>query len=367
MAAPEPWLTLPGHRSWMATAAAVIFTIGIGVFVIRAWRRRDRVPAFFLLWYLITLAPILPLPNHVTDYYLAIPALGIACILALEIRRFPGRAELPALLLVGGFLFMQIPTTRFADHWYFERSREVRSLVMGVIRAREVHPDQAILITGMTPYLYSTSLAHSPFHVVGIDQVFLSPDTTFSGYANLVPPSDHVLEEGPTLRALAYDQIQVYQVGGDRLKNVTSTYRSYALQNFSQKLPSRLDAGSPLMGYLLGSTWYPIEGVHRWMPKTASIRIAAPKTSNARLFIKGYCPQEQTRLGPLRLTIYIDGKWFSEAEFKEPEIPFLRSFDLPADSSRREGMDLTLEVSRTFEGGPGDRPLGVAFGTFEIR
>ena len=103
------------------------------------------------------------------------------------------------------------------------------------------------------------------------------------------------------------------------------------------------------------------------MPKKAAIRIAGPKTSNARLVITGYCPQEQTRLGPLKLFLSIDGKKFSEAEFSKPEMPFYRSFGLPAEFTHKESMDLLLEVDRTFQGGPGDRPLGIAFGIIEVR
>jgi hypothetical protein len=265
------------------------------------------------------------------------------------------------------YVFMQVPSTRFSSRWYFERSIEVRSLVRGVIRAREIHPNQAILLTAVSPYLYATSLAHSPFHVVGIEQVYLAPETQFTGYEHLVPPSEHILPAGPTLRALANEQIQVYQAGGYRLKNITAEYEVFAFKNLSPNYPTRLDLGNPLVAYLLGSTWYPLEGVYRWMPKVATIRIAGPQTANARLVITGYCPQEQTRLGPLKLFISIDGKKFSEAEFSKPELPFYRAFDLPADFTRKESMDLLLEVDRTFQRGPGDRPLGVAFGIFEVR
>ena len=211
MAAPEPWLTVAGHRSWMALLATVILTTAVGFFVLRGWRRGDRKPAFFFLWFLIPLAPILPLREHVTDYYLTIPALGIAAILALGFKDFSESVWLPATV-AAIFLFMHAPATRFATHWYYERSIEVRSLVRGVIRAREIHPDQAILLTGVSPILVLlTSLAHSPFYVVGIENVYLSPETHIAGYENLVSPIDHILPAGPTLRALETEQIQVYQ------------------------------------------------------------------------------------------------------------------------------------------------------------
>jgi hypothetical protein len=367
MAAPEQWLTLAGHRRWMAFVVSAILASAVGYLVIRGWKRNDRNPAFFLCWFLIALAPVLPLRGHVTSYYLAIPSLGIATILALGFQSGTLLNLAISAFAAGLYLFMHAPATRLATHWHYERSIEVRSLVRGVIRAHEIHPGQAILLTGVSEYLYATSLAHSPFYVVGFEQVYLAPDTNLKGFDNLVPVSDHILAAGPTLRALTEEKIQVYRAGGYRLKNITSAYEHQAFQNLKENYPSRLDLGDPLMGYLLGSTWYPLEGSHRWMPKVASIRIAGPRTSNAKLAIKGYCPQEQARLGPLKLHISINGKKFSEAVFSKPELPFLRLFDLPADLARKESMELVFEVSRTFQGGPGDRPLGLAFGVVEVR
>jgi hypothetical protein len=367
MGAPESWLSISGHSPKMALAATALLAAAVGYLVVRGWKRNDRNPAFFLCWFLIALAPVLPLREHVTTYYLAIPSLGIATILALGFQSATLLSLAIPAFAAALYLFMQVPATRFASRWHFERSIEVRSLVRGVIRAHEIHPGQAILLTGVSEYLYATSLAHSPFYVVGFEQVYLAPETNFKGYANLVPASEHILPAGATLRALSEDKIQVYQAGGYRLKNVTSAYARQAFQNLSENYPSRLDLGDPLMGYLLGSTWYPLEGSHRWMPKVASIRIAGPRKSDAKLVITGYCPQEQARLGPLKLHISIDGKKFSEAEFSKQELPFFRSFDLPADFARKESMELVFEVSRTFQGGPGDRPLGLAFGVVEIR
>ena len=121
------------------------------------------------------------------------------------------------------------------------------------------------------------------------------------------------------------------------------------------------------MAYLLGSTWYPLEGSHRWMPQVATLRIAAPRTPNQKLVITGYCSQDQTRLGPVMLHISIDGKVVAGEEFTKPELPFTRIVSVPHALAGKTAMEIGLEVNRTFQGRYGDRPLGLAFGTFEVR
>jgi len=121
------------------------------------------------------------------------------------------------------------------------------------------------------------------------------------------------------------------------------------------------------MQYLLGSTWYPLEGSHRWMPAAATIRIAAPRTPDQKLVLTGYCPQEQTSSGPLQLHISIDGKEIAGEEFSKPEMPFIRIVNLPASLIGKADMEVGLTVNRTFQGAERGRELGLAFGTVELK
>jgi hypothetical protein len=367
---PESWYSLRHHPRWFAIFAGSALT---AVFWLFAWRI-GRTAWFFVAWFLIALAPVLPLRDHITNYYLAIPTIGLASILALgtEIDGPWARSGSPiprVLLAVPAclYLFMQIPAARLSSRWNFDRSREVRTLVLGTLRAHELHPEQSILLAHITPDEYAFGVAHSPFHAAGFEQAYLSPDTDFSTYPGLVPPSHFVLPAGPTLNGLNSGEIEVYEPAGERIRNITASYRRWARKNISNSVPSRVDAGVPAMAYLLGSTWYPLEGGHRWMPGTATIRIAAPRTTNQKLYITGYCPQDQTRLGPLKVHFLIDGKEVFGEEFLKPEVPFMRIVSVPPELTGRPSMEIGIEVDRTFQGAPGDRPLGLAFGIFEVR
>jgi hypothetical protein len=361
---PLAWYQNPRHSAWLAWVSISVFSGAVVASLIRVGRSAW----FFLGWFLITLAPILPLRDHVSFYYLAMPALGLAGVLSLGLDGMVSGSlrwapALPILL----FLWIQVPTARAQSRWYFERSREVRTLVLGTLRAHELHPESTILLAHVPPELYAFSVAHSPFHAAGLEQVYLTPDTDFPTYEGLEPPSYFSLPAGPTLNGLLAGQVEIYQPGSERIRNVTASYRAWARKNLSISAPSRVDVGVPLMQYLLGSTWYPLEGSHRWMPARATIRIAAPRSPNQKLVVTGYCPQEQTSSGPLQLQISIDGSVISGEIFSKPEMPFVRMVKLPASLVGKTDMELELDVNRTFQGAERGRGLGLAFGTFEIR
>jgi hypothetical protein len=361
---PLAWYQNPRHHVWLGWVAITVLSGAVAASLLRA----GRAAWFFLGWFLITLAPILPLRDHVSFYYLAMPALGLAGVLAIGLDAMsPGTLRWVAAIPVLLYLWIQVPTARAQSRWYFERSREVRTLVLGTLRAHELHPESTILLAHIPPELYAFSIAHSPFHAAGLEQVYLSPDTDFPTFPGLEPPSFFSLPAGPALNGLAAGEVEVYQPGRERIRNITASYKTWARQNLSVSAPSRVDVGIPLMQYLLGSTWYPLEGSHRWMPATATIRIGAPRSPNQKLVVTGYCPQEQTSSGPLQLHISIDGKEIPGEDFYKPEMPFVRIVNLPASLIGKADMELELSVNRTFQSVERGRNLGLAFGTFEIR
>jgi hypothetical protein len=363
---PTAWFTFPNHRVWYSHLVRIFLSAAVLWFAYRA----GRTGLFFLAWFLIALAPVLPLRDHITDYYLAIPTLGLAALLACGLDSpLPGPPAWRLLLAAPAVLYLSIhiPSVRSVSRWQFERSREVRTLVLGVLRAHELHPGQTILLAHVSPELYAFSVAHSPFHAADLEQVYLTPETDFETFPGLEPPSNFRLPAGPTLFGLAGDRIEVYEPASERIRNITASYRRWARKNISSEPPSRLDVGVPLMEYLLGSTWYPLEGTHRWMPETATFRIAAPQSPNEKLIVTGYCTPDQIRSGRLELRISIDGKYVASAEFSKPEMPFTRTINLPSALTGKIEMEVGLAVSRTFQGSGGDRPLGLAFGTFEVR
>jgi len=139
-----------------------------------------------------------------------------------------------------------------------------------------------------------------------------------------------VLPPGPALRGLKNQQIVVYAVGGERLRNVTSTYANMALTNWKDEPPTRIDAGNSFMAYLLGPGWYSEESGYRWMGTRAQLRIGGPHTLADRLYVKGYCANEQLQAGPLSLEITAGDTRLPPVQITPHQNAFEFVFDLPS-------------------------------------
>jgi len=360
-------------NSHLRTFPILLFTALLIGFVAYQAKRKNRLPLFFLLWFLITLSPTLPLRDHISDYYLAIPVVGLGAILALAIGTPSRTIRFAAIVPVALYLFLHVPLARAGTHWYMGHTRAVRSLVWGVRHARELHPGKTILLTDISDDLYVDAIAHSVFRTLDISDVYLAPELMEQvDRLDKANPDrySYILPAGPTIHALQKEILIVYSARGEHLRNITSLYERAAGNRYgwdeTKNLPRRLDAGSSLMAYLLGSTWYSPVGTFRWMPSTASFRIGGPRTFEDKLTLAGYCPPEQTESGPLVFSVAVDGKVISESTISKPETSFSRTFVLPRDLVGRESVEVTIAVNRTLDRTEGS-PLGLAFGVFEIR
>src|SRR5205807_67837 len=150
--------------------------------------------------------------------------------------------------------------------WY-ERSQSVERMTLGVERAHQLHPGQAILLDGVDNDLFWGGVAHRPFATVRVPEVYLTPESEarLDRHPELGNISDFVLPAGALLRAIKADRVVVYAVGPQRLKEITTKYEENAVGRPEAEAPRHVDAGNPLMGYLLGPGWYGAEGGVRWL------------------------------------------------------------------------------------------------------
>jgi len=79
------YLNFEHLHSWIGDVAVLLISVALVAFIASQARRRRFLPLFLLGWFLIGLAPFVPLHNHVTDYYLFIPAVGLAILSAQAI------------------------------------------------------------------------------------------------------------------------------------------------------------------------------------------------------------------------------------------------------------------------------------------
>ena len=71
-------LSTPLHmRPWVVPAGVAVLSLALLVFAALKLRAQGWAAGFFLAWYVITLTPLLPFSDHLTDYYIYIPVIGL--------------------------------------------------------------------------------------------------------------------------------------------------------------------------------------------------------------------------------------------------------------------------------------------------
>jgi hypothetical protein len=350
-----------GLRHWMMLAGVSILSLALAWFAWREWRAGRRAALFCLLWYLATVGPLLPLRDHVTEYYVYLPVIGVCWLGGWAVARHPG---VPAYALAGLYVFLTVPQLMVSSEWNYRQTHRAEDLVEGVASAHQHHPRQWILLAGVDTDLFWHGIRDHPFRLLGIDHVYLAPGTEkqIESHAGWGDAEEFVLPGSMTTRALERDELVVYDVKGSRLRNITSLYASLPRD---QSLPLRLDAADPLTSDLLGPEWYPVDENHRWMPKRATLKMAGPPTTGRSLYLHGNCMEQQLAAGPLTVTVTVDNWTLPAAPIRETS--FELEFRLPDALAGKREMQVAVEVSRTFRPPADARDLGLAFGFFEVR
>jgi hypothetical protein len=318
------------------------------------WQLRARRFAllFGLAWFLLTLSPMLLLPDRHTEYYLAGPVMGIAMVAGAGIARAWARGwTWRALMLIPVLAWFSatIPAVRAATREFVDHSKISRNLVIGAEEAHARHPNKTVLLDGVSQVAYQAAIFEGGFRAFGIGNTYLTPD---AGSRIHPEESDQgyegkVVDAAVAKHALENDQAVVFDFRAGHLKNVTATYWRYAVSHYGDAPPHRIQMGNPLYGYLLGPEWQPIEDFVRWMGRSASLRIAGPDAPGARLTVVGFCWDEILRGGPMHLGAFADGVSIGSAELHGPDTRFEQSFPLPAALVGRPAIEITLTASPT--------------------
>lgn len=359
-------MVLPHWRipAWSWEAAGWTLAAVLAAFAVYAWRQGQRVPALGIFWFTAAIGPVLPLRDHFTVYYLAIPAFGLALLVGVLISHAWARGwlwRLGLVAIVGLHLYFALPVQRATARWHFERGRRIQALTEGIWRAHELHPGKLILIQGLDDELFWGGFYDAPHRALGIPEVFLVPgaEQALTSHAHLGEISETVAPQNVAARALQWDRAVVYQVDGLRLRNITRAYTAAMPRAWLDSRPRLIDAGLPAFERDLGEGWHPREGNYRWMGQRASVHLAAPAPGD-RLFVAGYCPPEQAEKGVI-LTLKAGETPLGQIRITGANAAFEQHLDLPAGLSATTPFTVTLEVNRTLQE-PGGRTLGLAFG-----
>jgi hypothetical protein len=272
-----------------------------------------------------------------------------------------------ALTLAALYLTVSIADIHSAEKFFYARSRRVKYLVTGLASLPKAQADKKLLLAGIDNDLFWSGLYGDPFRLIGIRQVYILPgsEKDIDPHPEWGGISRYVM--GPTEAVLAVKSHQavVLQLKGRRLLDVTNLYLPKLEQALNGKSFDWVDVVDPQYADRLGPTWYPAEAGFRWMPKTASVKIARPSKAGQVLKVKGYCPAAVVAAGPLEVSFRADGILIGKASLKNPDT-FELQFPLPVQLAGESMMELQIEVSRTTQVAADPRVFGLTFGTFTV-
>lgn len=329
-----------------------LLIFAMGAFAIAMLRRKQWLAVFCTGWFLIAIAPVLPLKRHISDYYLTTPVLGFCILGAWAVAVAWNRALLVRSVAVLLLLTYAVPSAWMArgmTKQFHDESRRYSNFVRSVAYAHEEHPKQRLLIRGVDRTLFHGAWVDNPFRIFGLTKVYM-PAGAKDGFG----ADRHFMAESIALEGIKRNEIVVYDVRPDgRLRNVTPLARA-RWERTSLPPPRSLDLRDPLTEVHLPSGWWQAETNHRWMSGRATVRLAGPSAASGELMLRGRALQ------PATLTVVLNGRAFP------PSLVQPGPFELTYPVSRTDSLDVVLEVDRTVTA-PGDgRELGLMLTDIEV-
>jgi len=225
----------------------------------------------------------MPLPDHKMDYYLAVPALGIAILGMSAIaaaRRSGAPVRAGVYLAVALYAATSTKASWSAVRWQHARAEKVEDMVLGVEEVRAAAPGKIILLDGIDTDLFWSGVADLPFRAKGLPNVYLAPGTQIQAAPELL--SKYTLPAALARRALAAGKAVVYSFDGHMLHDETA--RAGALWPAEDEAHF-VNLGDPAFGEYTGEGWDPAANASRRMKSRATLRIGAPRTVSETLYL----------------------------------------------------------------------------------
>ena len=350
-----------------------ILTAGLLAFLFRhdrgTPRDRQMLALFFPAWFVIALAPLLPLRNHISPEYLTAAALGLALWAGWAVVsgwRAGGLGKLAAVSLATIYAGVSIAVGQAHVWGFHDRSLRIRDFVLSVVDAARAHPGDAIFLEGVSAELFNDAVYDHAFLLYGIDNLYLVPENR----AAIAPPpyftglDSFFVNTVVAHKAVRQHRAVVFDVSTGTARNATGDYaKSVKVDDTA----TRVELGSDLYADQLGAGWDRNENGFRWMGKRATVTLAGPTRAAERLYVTGYAPAAVLKDGPVSLQVSIDGFVLSTVRVRNPDTAFTFDFEVPARFVGVTKLDVAVEVDRTLAVPPDPRVFGLVFVSFEIR
>jgi len=310
------WVWALGPMAWWL---AILLTAGVGMLIASG----ARAGLLGLAWFVLPLLPYLPLPEHKMDYYLAVPAIGIAMLGGFAISHRP----LPAVAFVVIYLGASLPASLGITQWQHARGERVEDLVLGVQEVRHSAPEQIILLDGVDTELFWSGVADLPFRALSIPRVYLTPtpNTRIAAAPELL--SKYTLPAALAGRAVVYrfDGRQLHRAAG-----VTPT----------EDAPRFVNLADDVFRDYFGEGWHEAPGGYRWMEGSAAVRIGGPRSAGERLYLGIF------DTGKFRVGVLVNGVDVPvEVAHRDNDLSEFRA-TLPAGAIGWKRMEVRLSAER---------------------
>lgn len=357
---------------WVGEAGAWVFTLFAAAYVVWQLRRGRRAPVWFLCWFGITILPVLPLPRHISDYYLTLPVLGIAMLGADALVQAwsSGWAwRSVAGILAIFYLTGQVPTAYGGSYWWYERSIRGRNWLSAAVEAPRRHPGKAIVFTGFDNMLFFNAVTHPALDLLGVSDVWIAPGTAKEvGEDDPSAPNAarHIMP--PELASTLFERgtLVVYHIAGRKVSRVDDPSKySPALKALYPAF--FMDLGARAGEWRLVQGWYAVEDGARWMGPRAVMWISCADPASRELSLAGQAPPQLFAHGPARLSITVDGKAAGSATLRATSLQFELSFPLPPGVAGKDRVELRIECDRSIRVPPDVRELSLSFGRIFVR
>jgi hypothetical protein len=328
---------------WIPSWLAIALTALLSVAALALWRRAALLG---LAWFVLVLAPYLPLREHKMDYYLAVPAIGIALLGACGLAQKSRLAKAAAAACVTVYSATSAPAAWAVASWHHARAERVKDFVLGVAEIRQSEPGKLVLLDGIDTDLFRAGIADVPFLALDIPHVYLVPGAASQIQAPPELVGKFVLPEGLALRALTENRAVVYRVDGAVLRNSTRRYRETAGALWQPEMPRFVNPGDPVFAGFLGTGWNQATHGTRTTKGTATLRLGGPRSPADRFYLGVF------RTGTFRLSVRANGTDLRLERLGED----FGLTEFRATPPAGETLDITIEASE---------PL--RFGYIEVR
>jgi len=344
----------------------VVASAVMALFLARKLYQGKRLALFLLLWFPLSLAPVLPLTTHITEYYLTVPTIGLI-ILAAWAAATPHRwARITALILIPSYLFCSYTEGHPIEQVRFERGRAMRNLVRDMEPHEDEYQDKIVVLQDVKEDLFWGGLLDRPLNLIGIPNVYLDPDGHWPSWLHDEYPEvkNYEISWQDTYDLVSHGRAVVFSLSGKPVNTTAEYARMLEIQRVL-RAADVLNVGDAEAVPRLGAGWYAVEGLTRWTKREASLWLESARPGQ-RLYIRGFCPDSLLQAGPLEFTVDVEGRHMATFAIRHSNW-FTVDAPLPEELSGKGKLNFHLAVSRAYHDPNDKREFGLIFATFTIQ